>query len=70
MQKEIETKTLLQLIESDRVRNTETQLYKAESNTEKLKAENMKLRLKIEDMKMKLQQGKCNTTDAQAFFAL
>lgn len=57
MQKEIETKTLLQLIESDRVRNTETQLHKAESTAEKFKAENMKLRLKIEELKMKLQQG-------------
>ncbi|KXJ09909.1 protein Spindly [Exaiptasia diaphana] len=61
LQKEIETKTLLQLIESDRVRNTETQLHKAESTGEKFKAENMKLRLKIEELKMKLQQAKSSS---------
>ncbi|XP_031549338.1 protein Spindly-like isoform X2 [Actinia tenebrosa] len=54
LQKELQTKTLVQLGESERLRHSETQLYNAESNLEKLKTENMRLKLRIEDLRMKL----------------
>lgn len=55
LNKELQTKTLLQLSETDRLRHTEHQLHVSESNVERLNGENIKLRLKIDDLRLKLQ---------------
>lgn len=55
LNKELQTKTLLQLSETDRLRHTEHQLHVSESNVERLNSENIKLRLKIDDLRLKLQ---------------
>lgn len=55
LNKELQTKTLLQLAETDRLRHTEHQLHASESKVERLNNENIKLRLKIDDLRMKLQ---------------
>lgn len=55
LNKELQTKTLLQLSETDRLRHTQHQLHVSESNVERLNGENIKLRLKIDDMRIKLQ---------------
>ncbi|XP_067039399.1 protein Spindly-B-like isoform X2 [Acropora muricata] len=55
LNKELQTKTLLQLAETDRLRHTEHQLHSSESKVERLNNENIKLRLKIDDLRMKLQ---------------
>jgi len=55
LNKELQTKTLLQLAETDRLRQTEHQLHASESKVEKLNSENIKLRLKIDDLRIKLQ---------------
>ena len=54
LKKEFETKTLLQLSESDKLRHAEGQLHKAECNIETLNNENLKLRLKVDELKVKL----------------
>ena len=58
LNKELQTKTLLQLSESDRLRHTEHQLHVSESKVERLNGENIKLRLKIDDLRIKLQSRK------------
>ena len=58
LNKELQTKTLLQLSETDRLRHTEHQLHISESKVEKLNSENIKLRLKIEDLRIKMQSRK------------
>lgn len=58
LNKELQTKTLLQLSETDRLRHTEHQLHVSESNVERLNGENIKLRLKIDDLRLKLQGRK------------
>ena len=58
LNKELQTKTLLQLAETDRLRHTEHQLHASESKVERLNNENIKLRLKIDDLRMKLQSRK------------
>ena len=58
LNKELQTKTLLQLAETDRLRHTEHQLHSSESKGERLNNENIKLRLKIDDLRMKLQSRK------------
>lgn len=55
LNKELQTKTLLQLAETDKLRHTEHQLHASESKVERLNNENIKLRLKIDDLRMKLQ---------------
>lgn len=55
LNKELQTKTLLQLAETDRLRHTEHQLHASESKVERLNSENIKLRLKVDDLRMKLQ---------------
>jgi len=58
LNKELQTKTLLQLAETDRLRQTEHQLHASESKVERLNSENIKLRLKIDDLRIKLQSRK------------
>ena len=58
LNKELQTKTLLQLSETDRLRHTEHQLHISESKVEKLNSENIKLRLKIDDLRIKMQNCK------------
>ena len=58
LNKELQTKTLLQLAETDRLRHTEHQLHASESKVERLNSENIKLRLKVDDLRMKLQSRK------------
>lgn len=58
LNKELQTKTLLQLSETDRLRHTEHQLHISESKVEKLNSENIKLRLKIDDLRIKMQSRK------------
>lgn len=55
LNKELQTKTLLQLSETDRLRHTEHQLHISESKVEKLNSDNIKLRLKIDDLRIKMQ---------------
>lgn len=55
LNKELQTKTLLQLSETDRLRHTEHQLHVSESNVERLNGDNIKLRLKIDELRLKLQ---------------
>lgn len=59
LNKELQTKTLLQLAETDRLRHTEHHLHASESKVERLNSENIKLRLKIDDLRIKLQSRKC-----------
>ena len=54
LKKEFQTKTLLQLSESDKLRYTEGQLHKAECNIERVNSENLKLRLRIDELRVKL----------------
>lgn len=54
LKKEFQTKTLLQLSESDKLRYTEGQLHKAECSIDTLNNENMKLRLKVDELRVKL----------------
>ena len=58
LNKELQTKTLLQLSETDRLRQTEHQLHISESKVEKLNSDNIKLRLKIDDLRIKMQSRK------------
>lgn len=58
LNKEVQTKTLLQLAETDKLRHTEHQLHASESKAERLNNENIRLRLKIDDLRMKLQGRK------------
>ena len=58
LNKELQTKTLLQLSETDRLRHTEHQLHVSESKVERLNSENIKLRLKIDDLRIKMQSRK------------
>lgn len=60
LNKELQTKTLLQLAETDRLHHTEHQLHASESKVERLNSENIKLRLKIDDLRIKLQSRKFN----------
>ncbi|KAJ7357689.1 Protein Spindly [Desmophyllum pertusum] len=55
LNKELQTKTLLHLSETDRLRHTEHQLHISESKVERLNSENIKLRLKIDDLRIKMQ---------------
>ena len=58
LNKDLQSKTLLQLAETDRLRHTEHQLHASESKVERLNSENIKLRLKIDDLRIKLQNRK------------
>ena len=62
LNKELQTKTLLQLAETDRLRHTEHQLHISESKVEKLNSDNIKLRLKIDDLRIKMQSRKYHKT--------
>ncbi len=64
VQKELQTKRLLLLAESDKVIQCERRLYNLERCVEQMNGQNMKLKLKLEELQLKYEPGKTYFVDA------